>query len=167
MRVAISLSIFWGFVLSTGCQANPVEASISTPSLAPESFSTSLPVAPPYGDHQMTPIPPTPTGVAASQLVQQASKDLASRLGIPVDQISISTVQAVTWPDGSLGCPQPGIAYTQVMTPGYLILLESSGSRYPYHSDTGTQFILCQEELAPLLPVKPGEIQDGQPWMPP
>ena len=161
MRVAISLSIFLGVVLSTGCQANPVEASLlswSTPSPAHESLSTSLPVAP---------ISSTSTDFAASQLVQQASKDLASRLGIPVDQISISSVQAVTWPDGSLGCPQPGIAYRQVTTPGYLILLESSGSQYTYHSDTGTQLFLCQEELAPFLPIKPGDIQDGQPWMPP
>jgi hypothetical protein len=73
----------------------------------------------------------------------------------------------VVWPDASIGCPQPGMAYAQVNKPGYWILLEALENQFQYHTDTEMQIILCQENNLPIFPVKPGNIQDGQPWMPP
>ena len=170
LRVAVNLFLLWGVVLSTGCQPNSVEASIpreNTSSPAAEFLPSPLPVAPTQGENPMTPFPPTPADSAAGQLVQQASKDLASRLEYRVDQISVSSVQAVTWSDASLGCPQPGAVYTQVLTSGFLIHLEAGGSVYEYHAGFNEQVILCEAPLTPIAPVKPGDIQDGQPWMPP
>lgn len=92
--------------------------------------------------------------------------DLTDRLGISENQVRVIDVKQVTWADASLGCPQPGSAYIQVTTPGYWILLESSENQYTYHTDSKTQIVLCQEELRPLIPVKPGEIDDSKPWMP-
>ena len=100
------------------------------------------------------------------EIIGRAMTDLAERLGIPEDQIRVIDVKEVTWPDASLGCPQPGTAYAQVTTPGYQIVLEALGEQYPYHTDLEAQLILCQEELFPNLPVNPGEIDDGKPWMP-
>ena len=37
--------------------------------------------------------------------------------------------EAVTWSDGSLGCPQPGEYYTQVLVPGYWIVFDVAGHR--------------------------------------
>lgn len=108
---------------------------------------------------------PTPSS-GMEALIEQAKEDLSQRLSVSVAEINLVEATEVVWPDASLGCPQPGIAYTQVTTPGYWILLEASGSQYPYHSDRGTQLVHCPEESSPLFPVKPGEIDDGQPWMP-
>jgi hypothetical protein len=33
--------------------------------------------------------------------------------------------EAVTWPDGALGCPEPGIVYTQALVPGYWVVVEA------------------------------------------
>ena len=41
-------------------------------------------------------------------LVEKAKEDLAQRLSIEMEQISLLEAKAVVWPDASLGCPQPG-----------------------------------------------------------
>ena len=54
-------------------------------------------------------------------------------------------MEAVEWSDASLGCPQEGFMYAQVITPGYLIILEAQGEQYEYHTDQTTNVVLCQE----------------------
>jgi hypothetical protein len=49
------------------------------------------------------------------------------------------------WSDASLGCPQEGMMYAQVITPGYLIVLEAQGQTFEYHTDQGTNVVLCQK----------------------
>ena len=105
----------------------------------------------------------------ARLVVELAKEDLARRLGISVSEISLISVEAVDWPDTSLGCPQPGMMYAQVITPGYLIVLEAKGQAYEYHTDTEQWAVLCGENgptAYPTIPVKPGEIDDGEPWLP-
>jgi hypothetical protein len=100
-------------------------------------------------------------------LIEKAKEDLAQRLSIERAQISLVEAREVVWPDSSLGCPQPGTVYTQVLTSGFLIHLEADGKIYEYHADFNEQVILCEAPRTPIFPVKPGDIQDGQPWMPP
>ena len=68
-------------------------------------------------------------------LVEQARTDLAQRLGSPAGSFTLKRAEAIEWPDASLGCPKPGIVYAQVLTPGYLIVLEANGKDYEYHAD--------------------------------
>jgi len=68
-------------------------------------------------------------------LIETAKADLAQRLSISASQVNVLEVQEVTWPDGSLGCPQPGNTYTQALIPGYRILLESNGNTSEYHTN--------------------------------
>ena len=49
------------------------------------------------------------------------------------------------WSDASLGRPQPGMMYAQVITPGYLVVLEADGQQYTYHTDTA-RFAVLREE---------------------
>jgi len=108
--------------------------------------------------------PPPSSGMEG--LIEKAKEDLAQRLAIDVENINVLEARAVVWPDASLGCPQPGIVYAQVQTAGYLIQLEANSEIYEYHMDTGEQVILCENPEFPIIPVKPGEIDDGKPWMP-
>lgn len=78
------------------------------------------------------------TGCAQDNLpapVQAAVNDLATHLNIPAAQITVVHLEGVTWPDASLGCPQPGMAYAQVLVEGYKVILEALGHRYEYHTD--------------------------------
>ena len=59
------------------------------------------------------------------------------QLGIAATTITVRSVEAVDWPDASLACPQPGMMYAQVITPGYRIVLEVDGKSYEYHTGGG------------------------------
>jgi hypothetical protein len=59
--------------------------------------------------------------------------------------------------------------YAQVVTPGFVVMLEAGDEPYRYHADTGNRLILCEGETTsplPTIPVTPGEILDGKPWIP-
>ena len=56
--------------------------------------------------------------------------------------MTVISAEAVTFPDGSLGCPQPGMVYTQALVDGYKIVAEAGGKTYDYRG-TGSTFRLC------------------------
>jgi hypothetical protein len=45
-------------------------------------------------------------------VAQPAVADLADRLGVEESIITVASVEEVTWSDGSLGCPEPGMMHT-------------------------------------------------------
>lgn len=82
-----------------------------------------------------------PSGAEAA--VEQAKADLAKRQGIDKEEIVVVEVDSVDWPDTSLGCPEPGMIYAQVITPGYKILLAYAQEIYEYHSDKCDYVVYC------------------------
>ncbi len=90
---------------------------------------------------------PSPTGgelnSVAKEAVETAKADLAERKRIPEESIVVAKVEAVSWPDASLGCPEPGMVYAQVVTPGYAIILEYGLETHEYHSDEGRRVVYC------------------------
>jgi hypothetical protein len=88
-------------------------------------------------------------------VVAQAVQDLAARAGIDPGEITVVSAEPVVWPDGSLGCPQPGMRYIQVPEDGALIQLEAAGRSYRYHTGgSRTQPFLC-EQVGKPSPVTP------------
>lgn len=79
-----------------------------------------------------------------------AARDLAERLGVAVEEVTVLRVTDVTWRDGALGCPQPGMAYTQALTRGQVIELGAQDRTYSYHSAPGREPFLCERPQPPL-----------------
>jgi hypothetical protein len=67
------------------------------------------------------------------RLVAMAKENLAQRLEIGADDVTVKDIEATEFPDASLGVPELGQMYAQVVTPGYIILLEVDGRVYRYH----------------------------------
>jgi hypothetical protein len=63
-----------------------------------------------------------------------ARQDLSERLGVASDTIVLVAVEPETFSDSSLGVPQPGQMYLQVITPGYVIYLQADGVTYTYNA---------------------------------
>ena len=80
----------------------------------------------------------------AEKAVERAKIDLAQRKGVAKEKIVLIRVEYVDWPDTSLGCPEPGKVYAQVITPGYRILLSDGQEEHEYHSDKGNRVVYCQ-----------------------
>ncbi len=133
--------------------ANPTEAPtettqgypLKTPSLESPGYPADTPAA---GSGYPYPVasgaPPaaqgSPMDAAMLDLVKQ---DLAKRLSVTVDQITVVSATSTEWPDSSLGCPQPGMAYSQIVTPGYLIVLSQGQKQYEYHTDLSATIVFC------------------------
>jgi hypothetical protein len=100
----------------------------------------------------MTPIPtpepsePTPPP-ETEPVMRLAVEDLAERLDLPPAEIRLVSVEAVDWPDSSLGCRQPGMAYKQVPEDGLLIRLDVGGQLYEYHSGGMRDPFLCEQTI--------------------
>lgn len=86
------------------------------------------------------PVPPE-----ASAAVDAARQAAATRLGVAPDQLQVTEVQPQQWPDASLGCPQPGQLYSQIVTPGFSVVIASGGHELEYHTDTRNRVTLCHE----------------------
>ena len=79
-------------------------------------------------------------------IVTPARVDLADRLGVEPEEIEVVVAERVTWPDGSLGCPQPGMSYTQAIVEGSRVVLGHDERVYLYHAGTDDQPFLCPSE---------------------
>jgi TolB-like protein/Flp pilus assembly protein TadD len=75
------------------------------------------------------------------EVVGQARSMLSEKLSVPAQSIRLEILESVTWPDGSIGCPQPDMIYTQALEPGIRIVFSAAGVEYHYHArDGGTPF---------------------------
>ena len=87
---------------------------------------------------------PPVTGEAPSGLLEDIRADLAEQSGITQEEMVVIRDQAVTWSDGSLGCPQPGVFYTQALVPGYWVVLQVGEKEYDYRASESGYFVLCE-----------------------
>jgi hypothetical protein len=95
------------------------------------------------GEFEVTPMPEVPEHLRS--LVEQTIADLTERLDVAESAIEFVRADAVDWPDSSLGCPEPGMMYTQVITPGYQVILQAEDDLYFYHSGGAGGFKYCPD----------------------
>ena len=141
MKPLVNLVVIIGIVLVTGCQ--PAAAS-SEAATAP--IPSTLPI--PTGNGSSTEgvdmsTPSINSDPKAERMIQLARESLAKQFYISEDEIRLATVKSVLWPDASLGCPEPGVIYAQVVTPGFQILFKANGKSFTYHTDETEQVVLC------------------------
>jgi hypothetical protein len=85
-----------------------------------------------------------PATAEQSEQIRLATQDLARRLEVPSEEISLIDITAVVWSDGSLGCPQPDMFYTQALVEGTRIRLQVDDVIYHYHSGGNQEPFLCE-----------------------
>jgi hypothetical protein len=88
--------------------------------------------------------------------VATAREFLAPRLKVEPQALTLVEVSAVEWPDRSLGCPEKGMVYAQVVTAGHRVTLRSSDESYEVHV-AGDLAVRCAE----TAPAKPGLVAAG------
>ena len=76
-----------------------------------------------------------------------ARKLLGDEVGVGERGFILNSTESVQWPDASLGCPQEGQGYAQVITPGYKLVFDLAGTPYEVHSNVdGSQMVICGGE---------------------
>jgi hypothetical protein len=135
----------------------PTEAALPGPDLAPTPAPRS-PAASPSAPAYLATVPPTTApivGPLPPELQEKITADLEARSGAPRATFTLVRAEPMIWSDGSLGCPQPGLFYTQVLEEGYWIVWQVDGREYDYRATQRGTFILCEKgtrEVADELP---------------
>lgn len=70
-------------------------------------------------------------------------EDAANKENLAAAAVTVLSGKPVDWSDGSLGCPEPGMSYTQVITPGYLVVIDAGGVILEYHLNQQGAFKQC------------------------
>lgn len=107
-------------------------------------------------DSGALPTGPVPDSIADRADVQAAIAAEAERRGVEVSEVRIAGYADVTWSDGSIGCPEPGMMYTQALVPGHQLVLEVDGELASYHAAQGRDFTYC---AGPTPPSPSGSIR--------
>ena len=81
-------------------------------------------------------------------ITEAVLEDAARRTGMERGALRVESAVAVTWADGSLGCPQPGINYTMALVPGYRITVRAGEKALDYHTSQRGNFVLCPVGMA-------------------
>lgn len=125
-------------VLLTGCGTTGVAMTPTPPSPA-----ASTPAGWPSGRPPLRTTSPLPTGTPAevSQQRWQAIVDYLADHQIS-GQPTLVSAEAVTWPDSSLGCPSPGVMYTQALVDGLRVIVTVDGKHYDFRFG-GDELKLC------------------------
>lgn len=83
------------------------------------------------------------------KLVDEMKADLSERAEVNHDAITVVKVESVTWSDGALGCPEPGMGYTMALEPGYRLVLTVDGKEFHYHTRATSHFVYCENPQEP------------------
>lgn len=105
----------------------------STTSSAPTTSST-------------TPGATTASGDGLPESVLSAIRsDAADRSGVSLDRVEVRSVTEETFRDTSLGCPEEGKMYAQVLTPGYQVLVQAGDEQLDYRVNADdNSFRICE-----------------------
>jgi hypothetical protein len=91
-----------------------------------------------------------------AELLAAARADLERRLAAEktTGPVRVVLAEAVTWPDGAVGCPRPGMNYTMGLVPGYRVVFAvgtgAQERRYAYHSGHRGPLAYCATPGAPV-----------------
>ncbi|RPI14291.1 MAG: hypothetical protein EHM60_07110 [Lysobacterales bacterium] len=77
------------------------------------------------------------------KMTREVIADAASRTGLASEALVVERAEAVTWPDGALGCGKPGVVYTQALVPGYRVVIRAGEERLSYHANRKGYWTYC------------------------
>jgi len=108
-----------------------------------------------------TPSNPEPAATGAPMSLAETERllkaELATKLGVPVEQIETRETEARTWLDQALGCGDRRTVVESLPVAGYLIVLAHENQTFEYHADQAGNFKLCLDTGdvgKPLDPIK-------------
>ena len=120
-------------VCLTSCSGGPVnEPTPSQPTPSHSRFETTTrgPIAP---TGEPVAVPPARWDAIVADLAERGVS------GTP----QLVSAHAVTWNNGALGCPSPGVSYTQALVDGMRVVVTVDGTTYDYRFGTTDSPKLC------------------------
>ena len=109
--------------------------------------ATPNPSRPVRSAPELSTVPPSDapmTGEVPADVLADLVTDAARRTNTEPDAVEVIQAEAVTWNDGSLGCPEPGMVYTQALVDGYQVILQAGDEELDYRVSAAGGFRICE-----------------------
>ncbi len=87
--------------------------------------------------------PKDASAAGAQGAAEQARAEVAKQLRAQASEFTVVTVEPAQWSDSSLGCRKPNSMYREVMSNGYVVVLERQGTRHQVNV-AGTRAVMCE-----------------------
>ena len=134
------------------------------PAIAVGALMLALGACTPRAESAADPVsaePPLPGGTPAASATGEAPPDLLTAIiddlveqhKLRREDIEVERAESVIWPDGALGCPEPGVMYTQAQVPGYWVVVRAGEKQYDYRASGKGHFRRCKTSFKIQLPV--------------
>lgn len=108
-----------------------------------DTSDTSSSARPPFRTASPAPLGPTGSPADLPPAKWEAIvADLVTR-GVAGEPVLVSA-ERVEFSDGSLGCPSPGMSYTQAIVDGYRVVVRADGRTLDYRFGSGDEPRLCE-----------------------
>jgi len=130
-------------------------AGDETPAPTPGAPVQALPRDPGAAPDGRLPVAVSPASLPAS-LLEALRSEAAKAAGADPADVRVVSVDAVTWPDSSLGCGRADESALQVLTPGYVVVVEVRGAQFTFHTDRRGAVRLCPPGIAAAPPPPAG-----------
>jgi hypothetical protein len=140
--MVVRIAAFATLWVVAGCAA-----SSGSPGESPEATAQSTDVAGSLAPASLQPSPDPTAGPGPIDLpaliIEPIVADIARLAAVPVDHVTVQSAEFITFPNAGLGCPVPGMAYSQVQVDGYKIVGIALGTTYDYRGTGPGRFRLC------------------------
>src|SRR5262245_45395569 len=80
----------------------------------------------------------------AQAAAEQARAEAARQLQAPAGEFTVVTIEPAQWSDSSLGCRKPNAMYQDVVSSGYIVVLERQGQRQQVNV-AGSRAVMCEQ----------------------
>jgi hypothetical protein len=144
MRLMRSIAVL--ALVSMACSAPGGSGSSESPTGSPADSNPSGGSLRPVTPDPASPgvgSPGTGSGSLSPAIVDPIVADAAARADVAVSEVIVVSAEPVTWPDGGLGCPLPGMVYTQVIVDGYQVIVQAGQQTFDYRGSSAGKFRLC------------------------
>ena len=139
-------------VLARAEESNPPARQVAPPKRIPDVVPGSL-------VENLQPAGEPVNAASIPRAVRRAVvMDAAKRFNVAESAVVLSRAEQVTWSDGSLGCPQPGLKYTQMLVAGYRVVATTTAGALTYHTDSRGNVVNCAARST--IPARPSDSRD-------
>ena len=146
---AMTLALVLGACAAGDDAADPSETTPTSVSTTRVQETTTIP---PQVPEPIDTIAPTEggqvqTGEVPSSILDVVLADASDRASAEVTSADVALAEFVIWSDGSLGCPEPGMVYTQALVEGYRVVIEKDGTIIDYRLNSQGAFRVCERGI--------------------
>ena len=150
LRIALLIAVIGIAACSSGSGGTASPA----PSASPATTVTAAPSVTATPSVTDTPAQPSTSGgpsvdpdLVPAAVLDPILGDAAVRAGgVDPSTLRIVTAEPAEWSDGSLGCPEPGMMYTQAIVNGWWVVIEHEGTQFDYRATGPGSYRICANQ---------------------